>query len=121
MFPARHAPLCARRALLLERTALAVRAPVAVIRHAFLDAGEAPNQSFACRAAVLVPCGIVDEVGLVEPAVGLGIGGFRRRHQSVDPCFMTGQDFFTFEVAAISNCRQRCRTDCGAGLLGHAG
>ena len=72
MLPTGHSPLRARRALFLEVTALAVRAPVPMQFHAFFDACETQYQGFACRAAILILVRVVNEVGLVESAVGLG-------------------------------------------------
>ena len=81
MFPAGYPPVSARRAFVLESTAFAVRAPVPMVGYAFLDVGEAPDQGFACRAAVFVLLRVVNEVGLVESTVGLGpevfVGGTR--------------------------------------------
>src|SRR4051812_20330367 len=78
VLPAGDAPLFGRRALGLERAALAAgQVPVAVQREALLDARHAAGERFACGAAVGVLLADVDEVLLAEAAVGLGPGGQR--------------------------------------------
>lgn len=58
-------------ALVLERAALAVRAPVAIERHSLFSAGETSDQRLTGRAAVLVLLAVVDEISLVESPVCL--------------------------------------------------
>ena len=104
---------------MLERAGLAVRAPITVERHAFFNPGESPDQCLTSRAAVLIPLPVVDEVCLVESAVGLDVGCLGRRHQHVNAGLLARRNFLALEIAAISDRSQRLCPDCGASLLCH--
>src|SRR6202171_5235048 len=75
MFPARDAPIVARRALRFERTPWTSRGPVLVQSHAVLDGGKALDGPLPCGAEVLIVNGDVNKVLLVEAAVGQAVGG----------------------------------------------
>lgn len=92
-----------------------------MVGHAILDCCKTPDQSLACRTAILVLLWVVDEIGLVEPAVGLGIGRLRFRYQGMDPGFMAGQDFLAVEITTVSDCGKSRGADRSAGFLGHVG
>ena len=72
------------------------------------------------RATVLVFLPVVDEVCLIESAVGLSVGCPGSRHQHGSAGLFARQNFLAIEVAAISDCNQRSCPDCGASLLCHA-
>lgn len=79
MFPATHPPLCARCALIFQRTTLVMRTPVTVQLQAFLNRRKTPDQAFSGWAAVLVLGRIVDEIIAAEvtrcgSGQGLGLG-----------------------------------------------
>src|SRR4249919_810905 len=73
VFPARDAPIVARRALRFERTPGASGGPVLAQGHATLDGGKALDGPLAGRAAVLIVGGDVNKVLLIEATVGLAI------------------------------------------------
>jgi len=102
MLPTRHPPVLARRASVLERALLAVRAPVFVQFHTAFDGAESPDQFLPSGAAVFIMLRVVDEIGLIETPVGLGIRGRRLWYKHSDACIFASQNFFAFE---ISGCR----------------
>ena len=98
-----HATLIAGRALGFEGAVRADVGPVRVDLHAVLDGCLVPAQTLSCRALVLVITRDVDEVGLAEAPLCLGVGGHRLGHVCPDACFFTGQDLRALEVATIGN------------------
>src|ERR1700686_5407133 len=119
MFPARDAPVVARRALRFERTPGASRGPVLVQGHAVLDGGKALDGSLAGRAAILIVFGDVNKVALVEATLGLAVGGQRFGHQRSHASLVTPQNLRPVEVTVISNDRQVFLSRRTACLRGH--
>src|ERR1019366_10685440 len=85
VFPAGDAPIVARRAARFERTPGTSRGPVLAQGHAALDGGKALDRALSGRTAIFIIAGDVDEVLLVEAAVGQAVGGQRLRHDWGDP------------------------------------
>src|SRR5215469_12195534 len=71
VFPTGDAALLAGGAHGLRCAGAAVAGPVSAERQPVLDSGVTPDQRFACRAAVGVGFGLIDEVLLSEAPVGL--------------------------------------------------
>ena len=67
------------------------------------DGAEAPDQLLPGRASVFVTLRVVDEIGLVETPVGLGVRGARLRHKHGNARILAGQNFFAFEIAAVGD------------------
>ncbi|MCY1536455.1 hypothetical protein D9M68_719140 [compost metagenome] len=106
MFPATHPPLCARCALLFQRTTLAIRTPVTVQLQAFLNRRKTPDQAFSGWAAVLVVGRVVDEI-IAAKATRCGGGrGLGLGYEGGDARLVAGEDFLALEVAPIGDHRQ---------------
>src|SRR6516164_6584805 len=71
VFPTGDAALLAGGAFGLHCAGATVAGPVSAECQTVLDSGEAPDQLFACRAAVGVSVRLIDEVLLSEASVGL--------------------------------------------------
>src|ERR1700674_4705847 len=80
VFPARNAPIVARRAARFERTPGAGRGPVLAQGHTALDRGKALDSPLARGTAILIVRGDINKVLLVEAAVGQAVGGQRLGH-----------------------------------------
>src|SRR5450432_644758 len=105
MFPARDAPVAARRALRFERALGASRGPVLVQGHPVLDGSKALDGPLAGRAAVLIVGGDVNKVAFVEATVGLAVGGQRLGHQRYHAGLVALQNLLAAKVAAIGEDR----------------
>src|SRR5215472_8127220 len=69
VFPTADAALLAGGAFGLHCAGAAIAGPVSAEFQSVLDSGEAPDQLFACRAAVGIGFGLVDEVLLPEAPI----------------------------------------------------
>ena len=73
VFPTGHATLRTGRAVLLQRTLLAIRTPVFTDLQAAFNGRKSPNKSLPCRAPIFVRLCVVNEVILPEAAIALAI------------------------------------------------
>ena len=92
IFPAAHAAIIARRALRLDWAMRAGGTPVTVHQQTALDASESPDEALPGRTTVFISRGVVDEVRLVEAALGLGRRRAGFRDDGRDSGFLAGED-----------------------------
>src|SRR5215469_15123269 len=95
VLPTGDAALLAGGAFGLHGAGAAVAGPVSAERQPVLDSGEAPDQLFACWAAVGVGFGLIDEVLLSEASVGLCARGQRLGDDWSDAGGLAGHNFLT--------------------------
>ena len=119
MLPASYATLLAGGALLLDRTQLAVRTPVAVQRQAPFDGSVPPGQVLPGWATVFVVLCIVNKIRPVESSCCLGAGGCRLGHDGRNASLVAGKHFFPIEVSPIGNHREVLNGHGRAGMRCH--
>src|SRR5450759_480365 len=68
-----------------------------------LEIRVAVDQALPCGTEVLVFLGNVDEILLAETPLGLALGGQRLGNDRGNPCLLTGQNLFAFEVTPGGN------------------
>ena len=81
----------------------------------FLLCRKAVDRPFARRAFVLIRGFVIDEVPLVEPTFGFGVGCERPGYKRDDACLLARQDLRGAEVTAI---RKRRHVFGAKGILG---
>ena len=106
MLPAADPPVARGGALVSHRALWAGGWPILVQRHAVLIAGESMCGQLAGRTTICIKRRLVDEVPLIEAALGLAIRGQWLEYQRDDAGLLAGEDLLGIVVAAIS---QRCQ------------
>jgi hypothetical protein len=97
VLPPGDTPLLARRAALLQCTALADARPIAMHHLARFRRGHAIDELLAGRTHVGIALVLVDEVTAVEPALCPRIRRQRLRHIGLDADFLAGSQLFALE------------------------
>lgn len=101
VLPAFDAPVTGGRALTFDRAARTGTGPVGAQGEVVLDRIKAVDGTLPGGAPVFVVLRDVDEVGLVEPPLGLGIGGLRLGHEGRDARVFASFDLRAAEVPAV--------------------
>src|SRR5665647_2825699 len=67
------------------------------------DGREAPYQTISCRTSIFVIGGVVSKICLAESPIGGGARGRALGNDRDNSGFMTGKDFFAFEIPPVCN------------------